>query len=234
MPSDRRTFLGRAAALSLLGPTLTAWACGGREAEGESEGEGGDPDGAAPPVRLVTRPALVPLDAGTVHILAPTAELPVAYLSRGEMRLYLDPAYRDWAEHRLAAYVSVTTGLWRIGRPEDDPAVPIIPGDALREFEVVDIRWWDPAILPVEGDARLRLGTPVPVRIELDCVPVMGGETRVSADPVSLRRRDGPAGRGGREDLVAVGVGTRHDDRTCDAAGDAVRLVTWAEPSKDG
>jgi hypothetical protein len=146
------------------------------------------------------------------------------------MRVYLDPAYRDWAEHRLAAYVSVTTGLWRIPRPEDDPRVPIIPGDELREFEVVDLAIRDPDMTPVEGDVRLRLGAPVPVRIEVSCVPLLTGDGWISAGPMVVRRRDGPDDEGGREDFVAVGPGTRHGDGACLTQGDAVRILTWACP----
>ncbi|HSG47360.1 MAG TPA: hypothetical protein VLA43_06010, partial [Longimicrobiales bacterium] len=168
-----------------------------------------------------------------VHLLAPTPEPPVAYLSRAHMRVYLDPAYRDWAEHRLAAYVSVTTGLWRIPRPEDDPRVPIIPGDALREFEVVDMGLWDPDMAPLEGDVRLRRGAPVAVRLELSCLPLPPGDAWISAPNLVVQRRDGPAGDGGREDFVAVGTGTRHHGAGCAGAGEPVRLLTWAVPVRD-
>jgi len=230
MPSDRRTFLRHAAALSLLGPAAaTAAACG----EPEPESGGTEPRAADPVARRVTRPTLVPGAGDTVHALAPTDELPVAYLSRGEMRVYLDGAYRDFAERRLAAYVSVTTGLWRIARPQDDPRGPITPGDALREFEVVDLARWDPGMPPVEGDVRLRLGAPVPVRLEVSCVPLLTADAWISAGPVAIRRREGPAGEGGREDFVGVGTGRRHADRACATAGDAVRILTWACPAGD-
>ena len=229
MPSDRRSFLRRAAALGLLGPVSGAVACGDPDRP-----EGGGAGGALAEPRPLTRPTLIPGAGDTVHVVAPTAELPVAYLSRGDMRLYLDPAYRDWAEHRLAAYVSVTTGLWRIPRPEDDPKVPIIPGDALREFEVVDLGSWDPRMTPVEGDVRLRLGAPVPIRIEFGCAPLLGHDAWITAPDLVVRRRDGPAGPGGREDFAGVGVGTRHGDRECRTAGDEVRLLTWvSSPAGD-
>ena len=229
MPTDRRTFLRHVAALGLLGPVAGTWGCGTPDA---------DPDGdaSAPSVPAggpVTRPDVAPGDAGTVHILAPTPEPPVAYLSRAHMRVYLDPAYRDWAEHRLAAYVSVTTGLWRIPRPEDDPRVPIIPGDALREFEVVDIGLWDSEMTPSEGDTRLRLGAPVAVRVELSCVPLPPGDAWISAPTLVVQRRDGPTGDGGREDFLEVGTGTRHGGAECGGAGEPVRLLTWAVPTRD-
>jgi len=230
MPSDRRTFLRHAAALGLLGPVAAAWACG--EGDPRFAGEGSTPP-SVPDGDPAARPALAPGGAGTVHLLAPTATLPVAYLSRAHMRVYLDPPYRDWAEHRLAAYVSITTGLWRIPRPDDDPRVPIVPGDELREFEVVDLGLWDPGMTPTEGDVRLRLGSPVPVRIELSCVPLLTGDAWVSAAPVIVQRRDGPAGEGGREDFLGVGTGTRHPDPLCGAAGETVRLLTWACPTGD-
>lgn len=226
MPSDRRTFLRRAAALGLLGPVAATWACGNLDAPPD----GTPSDDSAPKGDLVTHPTVVPGDAGSVHILAPTGDVPVAYLSRGDMRVYVGPSYRDWAEHRLAAYVSITTALWRIPRPEDDPRVPITPGDELREFEVVDLGMWDPAMTPMEGDVRLRLGAPVPVRMELSCVPVVTGDAWISAGPLALERRDGPDGEGGREDFVAVGTGARHRDPACTTQGDAVRILTWACP----
>jgi len=226
MPFDRRTFLRGAAALGLLGPVAATWGCESRNAPPD----GSPSDGSAPKGDLVTRPTVVPGEAGSVHIVAPTAEFPVAYLSRGDMRVYLDPMYRDWAEHRLAAYVSITTELWRIPRPEDDPRVPITPGDELREFEVVDLGLWDPAMTPMEGDVRLRLGAPLPVRVELSCVPLVTGDAWISADPLALERRDGPDGEGGREDFVAVGTGILHADGACRTKGDAVRILTWACP----
>lgn len=226
MPSDRRTFLRHAAALGLLGPVAAGWGCD--RTAGSPDGPGAD--APTPDKDVLLRPALVPGPGDAVHITAPAAEPPVAYLSRSDMRVYLDSGYRDWAEHRLAAYVSVTTGLWRIRRPEDDPGVPIIPGDALREFEVVDIGLWDPEMAPTEGDVRLRLGEAVSFRVELACVPLPAEGAWVSGAPLVLARRDGPAGEGGREDFLPVGIASRHDDPGCASEGRSVRLVTWACP----
>jgi hypothetical protein len=228
MLSDRRTFLRHAAALGLVGPVAAAAACADRPSG--SPGSGGPASDPAADLRRVLRPVLVPGPADTVHIVAPSEELPAAYLSRGEMRLYLNRAHRDLAERSLAAYVSVTTGLWRIPRPEDDPRAPIIPDDALREFEVVDMGRWDPGMRPVQGDVRIRLGAPVALRMELSCIPLLTADAWISAEPVSIRRRDGPRGEGGREDFVGVGVGIRHADRRCGTAGEAVRILTWACP----
>jgi hypothetical protein len=230
MPSDRRTFLRQAAALGVLAPVAGAAACWRSDPERAGDG----PDTVPQAARLVTDPTLVPGRGDTVHVLAPAAEPAVAYLSRGDMRVYLDPAYRDWAEHRLAAYVSVTTGLWRIPRPEDDPRVPITPGDELREFEVVDLALRDPGMTPLEGDVRLRLGAPVPVRIEMSCVPLPGGDAWISSGAITVLRRDGPVDAGGREDFVVVGTGTRHGDAACTTRGDTVRILTWACPPEGG
>jgi len=223
MPSDRRTFLRHAAAVGILGPAVAAWACGDRPPTGRGTASETGPGDAVP----MARPTLVAGKGDAVHVLSPAGDPPVAYLSRGEMRLYLDGAYRDWAEHRLAAYVSVTTGLWRIPRPEDDPRVPIVPGDELREYEVVDLVQWDPAMTPAEGDVRLRLGARRPVRVDLACVAMASADAWLTAPSLLVSRRDGPAGEGGREDFVEVGTGTLHADAGCKTAGDAVRLLAW-------
>ncbi|HSG07946.1 MAG TPA: hypothetical protein VLA36_06300 [Longimicrobiales bacterium] len=227
MPSDRRTFLRHVAALGVLGPVSAAWACADRS---DSTSGSRSPEAPSPDRARSTSFALRPGPADTVHVVAPAAEPPVAYVSRGDMRVYLDPKYRDWAEHRLAAYVSVTTGLWRIRRPEDDPGVPIVPGDELREFEVVDLGLWDPGMTPVEGDVRLRLGSPIPVLMDLSCARLSAVDAWISAGRTVVQRRDGPAGEGGREDFTELGTGTRHPDPACSTAGRPVRILTWACP----
>lgn len=223
MPPDRRTFLRRAAAACLAGPAALSSAC---DAPG--------PEGDAPP-----GPDLLPAWVGSVqmsssaddvHLLDPAGERPLAYLSRAERRIYVARHYRERAERRLAAYVSVTTGLWRIPLPGDDPRVPITPGDPLREYEEVDVEGWDPATLPSEGDARIRAGAPVGVRIDLACEPMVGDQAWLSAGPFRVERRDGPPGDGGREDFTSIGTGSRHVDGACRDAGQPVRVLAWACP----
>ena len=148
---DRRTFLRRAAAAGLVAPTLPILACGPESttrAEEEAIADGPS----------INRPVLLPWSADAVRISAPMRERPMAYVSRGRQRVFVDHEFRGRVNVMLAAHISVSSGLWRIPLLGDDLGVPIPADDALREFEEVDIGAWDPGMDPVEGDFRIGRG----------------------------------------------------------------------------
>jgi hypothetical protein len=139
----------------------------------------------------------------------------------------VDKGRRDEARVRLDAYVSVSTGLWRIGLPGDDPKVPMVPDDALREFEEWDLRERDPGTRPTEGDVRVRGGSPAEVRIEAGCAPVPGGEGWLTGGPFSVVVLDGAGGGRGREIFKEVGSATLYRDAACAVEGPRVRVMGW-------
>lgn len=220
---DRRSFLRRTAAAGLVVPTLRMLGCTPDD-EGHAEGTEGAAD------RSITRPVLLPWTAGAVRIAAPVADLPMAYVSRGAQRVFVDGEHRDGVAVILAAHISVSSGLWRIPLLGDDLRVPIPADDALREFEETDIGEWNPESDPVEGDFRVRWGRRATVKVHFDCSPLSGEEGWLSVGPLEIVQCGMPGDGPCLEALQTVGTGTRYERRYCDAPGRDVRLVTWACP----
>ena len=220
-PCDRRTFLRRVGAVGLAVPALPLAGCGG--AEGEPEAREVLPRGPA-----VTRPVLLPWSGDAVRIAAPLSELPMAYVSRREMRIWVDHDYRDRVYWLLGAHISVSTGVWRIPNPEDPERSFVQPGDLEREYAEHNLLEWDPDIEPAPGDFRVVRGRRTRVRLDFTCTQVAGVDAWVGAGPLDVERCLGPGDEGCREDLVPVGEGVRYADRDCSGPGARVELVTWA------
>jgi len=216
---DRRAFLARLGRAGLAVPSLPLLACG-RDAGPEPM-----PVGVLDPVN---RPILVPWSEGAYRMLAPLRETPMAYVSMARREVFVDLAYRDLASLVLDAHISVSTGLWRIRLPGDPPGEPITPGDALREFEEIDIERWDPTMTPAEGDFRILPGRPAPVRVDFACAPVGVTDDWLSAGPWEILRCDGVGEEACREDFGDIGTAVRHPLRGCAEPGDEVRLLSWA------
>jgi len=106
------------------------------------------------------------------------------------------------------------------------------------------MRAWDPTLPPVIDDIRLLRGVAFTRRVELACVPVLGGdESRgpagsgdrwVSAASLEVTVAAPIDAAGGaaraevlREDFRIVGTGLRFDGRECLGTGDAIQLVSW-------
>ena len=230
---DRRTFLGRLAAVGAALPAAGLAACTRDVAEANRDVPG------------LTRPVLRPWAGDIVHLVAPPHELPVAYVSMTRRHVYVDHDHRDRAAWLLGAHISVSTALWRIPLPGDPERQPVVPGDEAREFEELPMRAWDPELAPAVDDVRIVRGRPASRRIELGCVPVVGvasGADRwVSAAPFVVRvgAPTAPGTRGVgtdaagapatvREDFRIVGRGLRHGRRECDEGGEAVQIVSWS------
>lgn len=232
-PLDRRMFLGRAASAALLAPVVTLLGCGragdtegGTPAAGSDHGEGPRAsDGAA---RRIERPVLLPFSENAVHLWAPPAERPLAYVSMAAHRIFVERSSRDRVYWLLDAHISVSSGLWRIPLPGDDPRVPIVPDDRLREFEEQPMRAWDPTAPPAEGDMRILRGVPGRVRLELACAPLAGGGSWIGSDPLDFVRCAGGATDACREDFMDVGRAGRFADRRCAEPTGPVRVLTWA------
>lgn len=222
MLPDRRTFLRRAAAACLAAPPSLAWGCRPPPRDGE---EALTANGAREAPQVATSGA-------GVRLLDAPGERPFAYLSRAQRRVYVARDRRESAAVRLGAYVSVTTGLWRIRLPGDDPLVPVSPGDPLREYEEVDLRAWDPDMEPAEGDARLRPGAQVEVSMLLPCTPLGAGGASVRGGPWRFSRLEGGGGPGGREEFRVVGTAYRSPGGGCAGDGAAVSVLAWALPDR--
>ena len=138
-------------------------------------------------VRTINRPILIPWSDNTVRILDTTSALPLAYVSLGLRRVYVENMVRDQVIGLLNAHVSVSTGLWRIPLPGDRPEQPLIPGDTSREFEVAEIWDWDLKADPTEGDFRIMPGAGVRTSIHFSCQPISGKEEWYSADKVDYK-----------------------------------------------
>ena len=130
---DRRAFLKHASSASLAGLALPLASCIGDETS-KLEFDGTIAGSAM--VRTINRPILIPWSDNTVRILNTTSALPLAYVSLGLRRVYVENMVRDQVIGLLNAHVSVSTGLWRIPLPGDRPEQPLVPGDTSREFEV--------------------------------------------------------------------------------------------------
>lgn len=245
---DRRAFLRRLGGVGLCAPALPLLACGdggsrasasgddgggagggeARRAAGAGGGAGAGGDG---PAESVSRPILEPWGDGAVRIVSPLDALPMAYVSMGRRQVFVDYAFRDRSNWVLEAHISVSTGVWRIPLPGDPDGVPIPPGDLAREFEELDIAEWDPSIVPAEGDFRIRMGRPAPLRIDFSCVPVAATGAWISGGPWDVRGCDGVGEEACREDFVQVGTGSRHPIRGCGDPPEPVALMTWVCPA---
>ncbi len=187
-------------------------------------GTGGEGD-ATP----ITRPILRPWADDIVWMADPSRELPVAYVSMGRRRVFVDYDFRDRASWLLGAHISVSTALWRIPLPGDPPGQPVTPGDEAREFEELPMREWDASLTPAMDDIRVLRGRPVSRRVDLACVPILGTrDSWLSAGPWEIQLSNGERMDSVREDFGVVGIGLRHLERVCAGDGDAVQLLSWA------
>lgn len=230
MPPDRRAFLRRALAAGLALPLMGSPGCGEAPAPDASEALAAPGGSAATPRAFdaAPPPSLRAWSDDAVHLTAPLPEPPVAYLSMRERRVYVDRSRRDRAERLLGAYVSITTGFWRIPLLGDDPRVPITPGDEAREFEEVDLALLDPEAPPALGDVRAFAGAPASLEVSLGCLPLEGGGGWVSAEAFGVERLVAGEGDGGREYFGVVGAGRLHGDAACEDEGAPVRILSWA------
>jgi hypothetical protein len=214
---SRRAFLGTAG-----GAVLGLSACDTPPIE---DGE------AIPDTASISRPLLRPWADDIVWMSAGTQELPVAYVSMAQRQVFVDHKYRDRATGLLRAHISVSTALWRIPLPGDPVGQAVAPGDALREFEEMSMRQWDPSMRPEMDDIRIMRGSAGLRRVDFSCVAMVGGgdEAWLTAGPWSVSVSDGHGtGETTREDFRVIGTGLRYTERECSRNGDAVQLVRWA------
>lgn len=224
---DRRSFLRHASAAALGVPVLAAFSgCTIERQPTEDEGTA-----LGPP-----RPILLPWGDDAVYVAAPPRERPVAYMSRRTMEIWIDLDFRDRLQFALSAHISVSTAHWRVPLHGDPDNIPIQAGDPMREFEEIDMRAWDAALEPMEGDVRVLRGAPYGVDIRIDCEPLSGGGTWLDAEPSRILRAGTPSLQLTREELMEVGTARRFRDRDCTQRDGDVRLVTWAsrEPILEG
>ncbi len=225
---DRRTFLKGLAAFGLGGGLLPLAGC---DRQDFSRTPLRAADGSGSPIR---RPILIPWSDDVARIAAPASELPVAYVSMPLRQVFVDLEFRDRASWLLDAHISVSTGHWRVPLPGDPVGQPITPGDALREFEELNIRDWNPTRPAAENDIRILRGVRVTRQVDFECVPGVrgvggvGGMEWYSAGPWTLDVCDGGTADTTREDFMIVGSGSRHASRDCVEGGDSVRFITWA------
>ena len=223
---DRRAFLGRLTAVGLVAPTLSTLGCSLEERR-RDDGDSGSLS------RSITRPVLLPWTDDAVRIAAPLSALPVAYVSRGSMKIFIGLESRLEVRLILAAHISVSTGHWRIPLPGDDLAIPVDAGDALREFEETPIGEWDATLDPSEGDFRIRRGERENVGVAFHCMPMASREGWYSAGPWEIAQCNGRGAGLCREDLMDIGTGSRYAGRpmgACTEPVGTVRYVTWACP----
>jgi hypothetical protein len=223
---DRRAFLHRAATLGLAGPALATLGCSLEETRRDEE----DPDSTAP---VITRPVLLPWTDDAVRIAAPLSALPLGYVSRGLMRIFVGPERRLEVRDLLVAHISVSTGLWRIPLPGDDLRIPVLAGDELREFEETHIGDWDATLDPTEGDFRIRRGQRETVGVAFDCMPMASRDGWYSAGPWEIAQCTGQGTDLCREEFGDIGTGFRYSGRplgACSEPAGEVRYVTWACP----
>ena len=224
---DRRAFLRRATALGLAAPAISALGCGLEEIRRQDEAPSVGP--------IIANPVLLPWTDDAVRIAAPLSEMPLAYVSRGSMRIFIGLDSRMEIRGILAAHISVSTGLWRIPLPGDDLRIAVEAGDELREFEETHIGRWDPTLNPTEGDFRIRLGRPENVGVAFHCMPMSGREGWYSAGPWEIEQCAGPGQDLCREEFIEIGTGSRYASRPMGACGEpvgSVRYVTWACPDQ--
>ena len=184
--------------------------------------------------RLPGDPLLLELPDGRISIQSAIPTLPLAYVSRGQQKIFVDYESRIGVSVLVAAHISVSSGLWRIPLIGDDVRVPIDAGDPEREFSEHDISEWDPGILPEEGDYRVQTGSPIQEELNLECVPVLPERGWVSGGPWSIERCHSSGVGLCREVFTPVGRGLKHDFksyRTCAEKGQKVEFLSWICPS---
>lgn len=229
---DRRVFLRRAAVAAVAASPLSLFGCrvdgDGTAAADDARAAAGNAgaDGALP--GATPRPILLPWGSDAVLIAAPPRERPVAYMSMRRMEIYIDREFRDRLHYALNAHISVSTGVWRVPLPGDPLTVPVTPGDAEREFEEIDMRYWNAELEPAEGDLRVMRGAPQGVTVGVPCVPLSGGGVWLTGGPWEVAQCGPPSDQLCREDLMEIGVGLRYADRDCTRPAGQVRFVTWA------
>lgn len=247
---ERRRLVRRAGGAAVLAFLLPPWLAGCRDggrADGTA-GHGGDGN-HAPGAAATTDdrpPRVLSLPDGGLGLVHATEGLPVAYVSTARRIVWVDRAWRDRAHFVLGAYTSVSTGLWRIPLPGDDPRAPIAPGDEAREFEARDMEAGDLPPVASPGDMRVRAGRVVERRLDAACLAVPGGGW-LTGGPWTVPgvEDDHGAGAGGanrpgirsagREMFVRLGAGTTHAAPGCSGSGVTVDVFGWrAEPMGAG
>jgi hypothetical protein len=224
---DRRRFLRRAGLAALAAPTLPWLACVPEPLDAPERGSGGAASSAVMG-GAITRPVLLRWSGDAVQIAAPPAELPVAYVSMAERRLFVDFDYRDQVYWDLSAHISVSTGVWRLPLVGDPPTHPVMPGDVLREFEELSIRDWDPTAPPAENDIRIMRGRALARRVAFACAYLAGGGAWIAGGPWDIEQCGDPSEGLCREDFWNIGTGMRYADRDCTQPVGPVRVLTWA------
>jgi hypothetical protein len=222
---DRRSFLREAGACAVSLGCLVGCSSGPESRTDPGEGSAGE--GEPPRQGGSRRPIVLPFGDDAILAAAPLDELPAAYVSRAQGRVYVDRELRDRAALALAAHISVSTGVWRIPLPGDPVRTPIQPGDAAREFDERPLRAWDPRSEPAEGDTRLRLGRIQVVRVTLECEAVSGTDAWCRGGPWDVPRCTPGGERLRREILGELGRARLWTDRRCAASSRAVRCLTW-------
>ena len=227
-------------ALTILTLSVVAFACRNGDRDGRIPRAGSDPadDDSRGSAGALAGGVIVPDRAGALYVvslggdgvalLGPSDDAVIAYVSRGERRVYVDAEWTDRAHFLLGAYISVSTGLWRLPLPGDDARAPITPDDEAREFEAMDMDLLDPTRIPRPGDMRVRLGRPGSLDAVLECVP-LGGESpgAMSGGPWEGRAIQGGEGNGGRELFGRLGEGRLHPTRACRGDAHPVGVYGW-------
>ncbi len=207
-------------ATGILGATGAQFACGIDSTSEVVEGFPRDP-------------LLLELPDGRISVQSAIPTLPLAYVSRGEQKIFVDYESRISVSVLVAAHISVSSGLWRIPLLGDDVRVPIDAGDPEREFSEHDISEWDPGLLPEEGDYRVQMGSPIQTEISLECAPVLPERGWVSGGPWPVERCHNSELGLCREVFTPVGRGLKHDFksyRTCAEKGQQVQFLSWIVP----
>lgn len=224
---DRRAFLRRLGVAGVAAHTLPLVGCApDRDDRSTDDAEVAPLATDSGPISI-DRPVLLAWGGDGVHLAAPMAELPMAYVSMARREVFVDYESRGLSKWLLDAHISVSTGVWRIPLPGDPPNQPITPGDGVREFEELDIAAWDPSMEPAEGDFRIRRGRPTPLRIEFTCVPLAETGAWYTGGPWEVLRCAAGGEEACREDFLEIGTGVRHPRRACAEPGVPVRFLSW-------
>lgn len=222
----------RAPTLAVLMLALVATACETRRAPPPG-GDGAPLAGAEGPEAPLTVDSVASWGSDTLWLPAAAAGPEVAYLSRGEQRVYVALDARDAVRHALDAYISVSTDLWRIRFPDDDPRVPIMPDDEAREFEEIPLSEWTATAAPSLGDERLLRGSLAVYMLRAGCVPTVAGIRPRSVLSASVPELSLRTVRPGGDALAAerfgvVGRAALHREKGCTGPADTVPLLGWA------